>query len=582
MVQRSPERSWFGPAAPWGAMIHADDTREFSRVWQGFMTARLTLGLVLVAMQFTMRATGSAHSLWLLIISVAYLASTLTTGLFGKPLFLGDRFNRHWIRLVGLDVLAFSSLQILQGNAVNYTPLFALPILLASVLGSLRLALGTAAGVTVLLLGSTVPQLWEVNVDAAVTSLQAALTSAGYFAVALLANQLSSRLASEGMKARSSQAAAILQRQVNELVIGSLPDGVLIVDSQGAVRAANPAALRLLASTPEQRTLLNHLRGDTVWLPLLELAQRSFHRGAGQQEDVTIHHAGQGPRRLRVNTLPTNPQDLGGESLCVLFLQDQRELEARMRTEKLASMGRMSTAVAHEIRNPLAAISQANALLDEDLSDPRHKRLTTMVAQNAQRLAKIVDDILNASRAQPRVGDLATQQIPLDETVQRICRDWTNQNQAESRLASTLCGQEVLVRFDGDHLRRVLFNLLDNASRFASQRPGSIQLATRASGEQQASVHVWSDGQPMDQTVERHLFEPFFSSESRSSGLGLYLCRELCEGHGASIAYRRSAQTLEGVECPGNEFYISFVRVADVPPAPTENSVTPPWPITRF
>jgi len=145
-----------------------------------------------------------------------------------------------------------------------------------------------------------------------------------------------------------------------------------------------------------------------------------------------------------------------------------------------------------------------------------------------------------------------------------------------------LVGQEVLIRFDGDHLRRVLFNLLDNASRFASQRAGSIQLETRATGEQQASVHVWSDGQPMDQTVERHLFEPFFSSESRSSGLGLYLCRELCEGHGASIAYRRSAHALEGVECQGNEFYISFVRVADPPPAPTENSVTPPWPITRF
>ena len=136
--------------------------------------------------------------------------------------------------------------------------------------------------------------------------------------------------------------------------------------------------------------------------------------------------------------------------------------------------------------------------------------------------------------------------------------------------------------FDGDHLRRVLFNLLDNASRFASRRPGSIHIETRANSAQQASLHVWSDGQPMDQTVERHLFEPFFSSESRSSGLGLYLCRELCESHGASIAYRRSIQMLEGQETQGNEFYVSFVRVADVPPDSTENSVTPPWPITTF
>ena len=155
MPARPSERSWFGPAAPWAAEIHTDDTREFSRIWQGFMTARFTLGLVLVAMQITILNTGTSHNKWLLAISLAYFASTLTTGLFGKPLFLGDSFSRHWIRLVGLDVLAFSSLQIMQGDPVNYTPLFALPILLASVLGSLRLALGTAAGVTVLLLGST-------------------------------------------------------------------------------------------------------------------------------------------------------------------------------------------------------------------------------------------------------------------------------------------------------------------------------------------------------------------------------------------------------------------------------------------
>ena len=90
----------------------------------------------------------------------------------------------------------------------------------------------------------------------------------------------------------------------------------------------------------------------------------------------------------------------GAESLCVMFLQDLREMEARVRTEKLAAMGRMSAAVAHEIRNPLAAIAQANALLDEDLTDPAQKRLTLMVRQNAKRLARIVDEILNVARVE--------------------------------------------------------------------------------------------------------------------------------------------------------------------------------------
>lgn len=555
-------RSWFGPAAPWAAEIHADDTREFARIWQGFMTARFTLALVLLAMQVTMMAIGSVHGKWLIAISLAYLGSTLTTGLFGKPLLLGDSFNRHWIRLVGLDVLAFSTLQILQGNPVNYTPLFALPILLASVLGTLRVALGTAAGVTVLLLGGTAVAYMGGSTDTTVSLLQAALSGVGYFAVALLANQLSTRLSSEGMRARTSQAAVTLQRQVNELVIESLPDGVLIVDRQGLVRAANPTAIKLLVATPEQNNTVTDLHREPCWLPLLELTQQSFALGQGQQEDVTIRHVGQGPRRIRVSTRPTDPLDLGGESLCVLFLRDQRELEARMRTEKLASMGRMSTAVAHEIRNPLAAISQANALLDEDLTEPRHKKLTQMVAQNAQRLAKIVNDILNLSRAQPQDGGLTPLHTDLEEATARICREWSTQNRCENQLLCQSLGQTVTVQFEGDHLHRVLVNLLDNARRFALDQPDGMQVHTEVLSAQQAAVRVWSAGAPMDQTVEKHLFEPFFSSESRSSGLGLYICRQLCEQHNATIGYQRSTRKMHAANIEGNEFFVTFVRPA--------------------
>jgi two-component system sensor histidine kinase PilS (NtrC family) len=100
--------------------------------------------------------------------------------------------------------------------------------------------------------------------------------------------------------------------------------------------------------------------------------------------------------------------------------------------------------------------------------------------------------------------------------------------------------------------------LLDNAARYATQRPGAIQVQCAVVDEQQVSVSVWSDGAPMEQTVERHLFEPFFSSESRSSGLGLYICRELCDRHGASITYQRSARAVNGEDTDGNEFLITL------------------------
>jgi two-component system sensor histidine kinase PilS (NtrC family) len=86
----------------------------------------------------------------------------------------------------------------------------------------------------------------------------------------------------------------------------------------------------------------------------------------------------------------------------------------------------------------------------------------------------------------------------------------------------------------------------------------------------------------MDQTVERHLFEPFFSSESRSSGLGLYICRQLCDGHGASISYLRSRREVEGREVEGNDFSVSFVRIIESPTQEPQSSPPSPWPITTF
>lgn len=575
-----PEHSWFGPAAldvappPDGH----DDSQEFGRLWQGFMTARLTLGVVLLVLQSVLFVSGNAHSKSLVGVSIAYFVGTLIARVFARPRPLGQAFNRAWGVLIGLDVLAFSAMQLLQGNNLNYTPLFALPILLASVLGSLRLALGTAAGVTVLLLGATLWTYLSSPADATPYLVQAALSGAGYFVIALLAHQLSSRLVSASKRARLSQLAAHVQRQVNELVIEALPDGVMIVDNLGNVRAANPAARALLGTPQALQANTFDLKGEPAWHALLQLTRLSMGTGRGQQAELTIRHEGAGPRRVLARTRLAAPQGIGHESLCVLFLQDQREQEARLRTEKLASMGRLSTAVAHEIRNPLAAITQANALLDEDITDPRQKKLTAMVGQNAKRLEKIVDDILNVSRVRGSGPLLQPGAVLLNELVHRIANDWATQHGLETLMYIHLTEHAAWVRFDADHLRQVLVNLLDNARRYASKRAGSIQVFTVVQAPA-SSVSVWSDGAPMDQSVQRHLFEPFFSSESRSSGLGLYICRELCERHGATLGYQRSPQVLEGAATEGNEFVIALALPE--PSAPQDNTDTP-WQTTLY
>jgi len=142
--------------------------------------------------------------------------------------------------------------------------------------------------------------------------------------------------------------------------------------------------------------------------------------------------------------------------------------------------------------------------------------------------------------------------------VARIFRDWTGQTASAHLARIELLDIDVDVAFESEHLRRVMINLLDNARRFASGHPAGIQVRVGRNSAGQGQVAVWSDGLPLEPSVERHLFEPFFSSESRSSGLGMYICRELCEGHGAGIVYQRTRRTQAGIDTDGNEFCITF------------------------
>ena len=554
--------SWFGPSLLDTDLEPADNTLpELERLWRGFMTARVTLGLVLLLLQGTLYGLGQVGNPWLLVVCVGYFISALAVRIGFRPRRLGRTFDLQWVAVIGIDVLVFATLQFLHGSSINYTPLFALPVLLASVLGSLLLAMGTAAGVTLMLLLYAVRLSLQAHGDVTPHFIQAALTGAGSFVIAFLAHQLSIRLAKEERRARRSQSAARIQQQVNDLVIESLSDGILVVDARGTVHAANPAARQLLQSDsqPLHKAPFT-LAGEPAWQPLADLTQQSFAYRGTQQADINIQHTGQGPRHIRARTRLTATRGSGAKNLCVVFLQDQREMEARMRTEKLASMGRMSTAVAHEIRNPLSAIVQANALLDEDLSDPRLKHLTRLVQQNARRLERIVEDILDISRVHKR-GQAHTQApetLILDESVAGICQDWVQQTQSQALLHLELATMAQPVDFAQDHLRRVLVNLLDNARRYASGQADAIQVATQTSARGQITLAVWSDGPPMEPSVERHLFEPFFSSESRSSGLGLYICRELCERHGAVIAFQRAQRLARGTRIEGNEFFVSL------------------------
>ncbi|KAB7630683.1 HAMP domain-containing histidine kinase [Verminephrobacter sp. Larva24] len=544
----------------------------FVRLWHGFLTGRVMVALALLVQQAAGQVIHQGVEPAVLAVCAAYLVATVllrALARWGPP---APGAGIQWLPTIGVDLAAITALQLLHAGMMNYTPLFGLPILMAAVLGTLTLALGTTAGVTLLLLGWA---WWMSNGSAGddvQRYLQSALTGSGYFIVSYLVHQLSIRLAREQELAQQNRIAAYVQTQISALVIQNLTDGVLVVDENHMVRVANPAGLQLLGRGALPGRLPFMLAASAPWQPLATLAERTFRSEQPQTAEADLLHPGQSPTGLYVRTWLTSTrkaaQQTRTERLCVMFLHDLREMHARLRTEKLAAMGRMSAAVAHEIRNPLAAIVQANALLEEDLHDPAQKRLARMVQQNADRLARIAEEVLDIARVQHQISHAPTATVPLDETVAQIWQDWQAQDPVLRRAVVTLATHDTQVEFDAEHLRRVLVNLLDNALRHMGSASDSLAITTRVTRVGQASLQIWSDGAPMDKSVQRHLFEPFFSSESRSSGLGLYICRELCQRHGAAINYQRvNRNTLRG-EIGGNAFIVGFRRT----PRPADTS----------
>ncbi|MEY8878914.1 MAG: nitrogen regulation protein NR(II), partial [Leptothrix sp. (in: b-proteobacteria)] len=561
--------------------------RAFARIFRGFVSARAVLGVLLLAMQglITVYAT-HAPSIPALLVCIAYAGTALLLVLQvelqwpvrlpasparGVP--AADRALQGLgvLASVGADVLCFGLLLALTADGpLNVSALLLLPVLMAGALLPRQRALAVAAGVVLILLAGA---WWRVMAGAELASqmTQAGMTGGATFAMVLLTLEMAERLARQEVTAASTLEMARQQALLNRLMIEEMQDGVMVVDRSGHVRAANPAALALIGAPSGARFAAFDLQQQPVWQPLwaaLERGYASGHWPAGG-EDITLRlvqgaHVEERGLRLRLRFTRRRDTRLG-EALCVLFMEDMRVLRQRARQEKLAAMGRVSAGIAHEIRNPLAAISQANALLGEDLTHPAQRQLTHMVADNVERLQRIVADVLEVA---PGGGSHDAPVIDLAQQVPALCADWAHTVGlalvGHSPLRIDVAPTPMPVRFDPDHLRRVLVNLLDNALRHGSHRSEALWVVAQPLGRGEVLLAVRSDGAPIAVDVEPFLFEPFFSTRSRGSGLGLYICRELCERYGAAIEYR-----------PGdpdtryrNEFALTLPRIA-VPAAPS-------------
>ena len=462
-----------------------------------------------------------------LLLAIAYLAAARRLAL---------PFRAQLVLHVTTDLVALAVLMSAGGDARgSLGALMISSIAAAAVVSGRRMAVSFAAGATLLLLAEAAWRALAPGQGSAVV-VNAGVTGAACFVTALLVDWLATRLHAQEDLARRRGEDLREQLAVTRRVVSELQQGVLVVAPDGAVRAINAAAGRMLGVAAPAPPLSAGEGATAAWRALADACARWRASGATPRAEATIDaapdpRAGGRAVRLRVHFLGAEP---AGRGDAVLMIEDQSELEERAQQLKLASMGRLSASIAHEIRNPLAAIRHANGLLAERLDDPQLRRLAGIVEDNTVRIDRIVADVLSIARRERA----AVESIDLRQFLEQLLSEFAAQTGADLRRIAVRLDSAEPMRFDSNHLRQVLSNLLGNALRYASQQPGAVLVHWRAREGDRLELRVADDGPGLSPEMLQHAFEPFFTTESRGTGLGLYLARELCAANGAAIRYQ--------------------------------------------
>jgi two-component system sensor histidine kinase PilS (NtrC family) len=343
------------------------------------------------------------------------------------------------------------------------------------------------------------------------------LLCAGYFAIGWLAHALTQRaLRSERLAQQQAEELALLNR-INALAIENSPDGLLAISGEGVVRHASPRALALLDVSLPVKPGFTRLEACSP-----ELARLAQQLQPGATSSLATPTA-----QLRVRCIPLATPD----NSRVLVLEDQSLAEQAAQRLKLAALGRLTANIAHEIRNPLSAISHAAQLLHEDTHDAAHVKLTAIIENNTRRLDRLVEEVLTLNR-RDRLNPVSHDAATLTTLIGEL----RHTEEIPADAVTTSMPDTLRFQFDPDHLRQIVWNLLRNAWRFSRKQAASIRFSARMAGDS-VQIEIEDDGPGVPAEHQGKLFEPFFTTDAQGTGLGLFLARELAEANHATLTY---------------------------------------------
>jgi two-component system sensor histidine kinase PilS (NtrC family) len=360
----------------------------------------------------------------------------------------------------------------------------------------------------------------------------AGILSAIIFAMAMVTQPLASRIRASEALARQFGVDLKNLSELNQYIVQHLRESIVVIDAANHIRLINSSAARLLgASEAPPGTSLTGISA-----PLADYIEK-WRLDPASSAHAEMALVGEGNNvRITAHLAPLG-KDGSREGPILVFLEDASHINARVQQSKLASLGRLSASIAHEIRNPVGAMSHAAQLLAESPGlGEDDLRLTEIIQTHSSRVSHIIENVLQLSRRDFGRPERLALRSWLADFADEFVRTLELQ---EGELTIGEVPEDLEVRMDRSHLRQVLWNLCDNAVKYASETGGiwvEVQ-GGRLSGEGRPYIEVLDSGLGVDAATADKIFEPFFTARSGGTGLGLYISRELCELNRATLFY---------------------------------------------
>lgn len=521
---------------PHAPELQSHNPYHLLRIYTIYRTLLGCLLLIMFAMNVAPEALGATYP------RLFFYTTAIYTGINVLTLAISWRHNfalsqRKLFGSLFIDVIAIS---IMIGASGSGGTSLGYLLLIVSAAGGIllreRISVLLAAVATLAMLTEGWLRYWLLHQDSLYLMSSAGLGALA-FITAIVFQHLSKKIDISYAQAQEQAAQAAHLQQLAQQIVERMRTGIMLLDKQRNIAMWNQAAAHLLT-----------IPADTT--PPLKLADlpslhSHFQKWLSQDENYSpLMEVDARP----ANTLKVNFAYLNDNQATdvLIFVEDVRSLNQQAQQLKLASLGRLTASIAHEVRNPLGAISHASQLLAESESlSASDNRLLDIIQNHSKRVNQIIENILQFSRRKASQPERLT----LDDFIQEFCEEYRSSRADEETFTIDINIQQpnkytpLVARFDRSQLQQVLTNLFDNGLRHGRNAEGNARLHIEVGidvSHQQPYIRVIDSGPGIPSQQLPHLFEPFFTTENTGSGLGLYICKELCEANQAIIFYRRT------------------------------------------